>query len=168
MLCLVLICMGLGQYGAGAAQAEEKQIDKNARCPVCGMFVAKFPNWVSQISLSDGRIETFDGVKDLMAFYFSPQQFGAAEGLTVQEVLVKDYYKQDWIDGRQASYVLGSDVFGPMGHELIPFAGKPAAENFLKDHKGREILSFSDITPQQIETLRQGHKMMGHAQNHKQ
>ena len=51
-----------------------------------------------------------------------------------------DYYALEPIDGRTAFYVVGSDVFGPMGKELIPFAQRAQAEEFLKDHKGRAIL----------------------------
>lgn len=153
---------------AEAAQATEPTIDRNVRCPVCGMFVAKFPQWLTQLKLSDGRTETFDGVKDMMAYYHSPQSYGAAAGVAVREVRVKDYYRQEWIDGRQAVYVLGGDVYGPMGHDLIPFGEQSGAENFMKDHKGRRILLFAEITPQLIESLRQGHTMMGHGKNSKQ
>ena len=53
----------------------------------------------------------------------------------------------------------GSDVYGPMGHELIPFSSRAAAENFLKDHHGKQVISFSEITSELIESLRKGHKM---------
>lgn len=165
VLLVMLGVFGPGQWG-GAAQLDKGFVAKDARCPVCGMFVAKFPNWLTQLKLSNGHIETFDGVKDMMTYYFSPQSYGAAAGITVREVMVKEYYSQNWIDGRQAVYVLGSDVYGPMGHELIPFAGRPGAENFMKDHKGREVLLFSEITPQLVEALRKGHTMTGHGASH--
>jgi nitrous oxide reductase accessory protein NosL len=168
ILCSILVVFGLLPRGAGAAQPDETGIDRNARCPVCGMFVAKFPQWLVQLKLSDGRTETFDGVKDMMAYYHSPQSYGAAAGVVVREVRVKDYYRQEWIDGRQAVYVLGGDVYGPMGHDLIAFGERSGAENFMKDHKGRRILLFTEITPQLIESLRQGHTMMGHSKNSKQ
>lgn len=161
LLCLLLCLTG----PIRSAQADEVRIDQDARCPVCGMMVAKYLQWVTQLTLSDGRVEIFDGVKDMMAYVFSPQSYGAAAGVAVGEVRVRDYYSQQWIDGRKASYVAGSDVYGPMGHELIPFAERSHAESFLKDHKGRQILSFPEITLQLIESLRQGHKMMGHGKN---
>jgi len=55
--------------------------------------------------------------------------------------------------------VIGSDVYGPMGHELIPFVTGEAAESFSKDHHGKEVLSFDDITPELIESLQAGQKM---------
>lgn len=131
------------------------------RCPVCGMFVNKYAQWVSRIRLSDGTEHAFDGVKDMMAFYFSPQTFGARAGVTIAAVSVKDYYSLQPLSGRDAFYVLGSDVLGPMGHELIPLASKGAAENFLADHKGEQVLRFAEITPDLIDSLRAGHGMGG-------
>jgi copper chaperone NosL len=46
----------------------------------------------------------------------------------------------------KAFYVLGSDAYGPMGRELIPFEKETEAREFLKDHKGKNILRFRDIT----------------------
>ncbi len=137
----------------------EEQVDQDSRCPVCGMFVAKYQQWLTQLRMSDGSIESFDGVKDLMAYYFSPQQYGAAKTVTVTAVSIRDYYSQGWSDGLVATYVIGSDVYGPMGHELIPFSSREGAENFLKDHHGKQIFSFSEITPEIVESLRKGHKM---------
>ncbi|MGV1098896.1 nitrous oxide reductase accessory protein NosL [Thiovibrio sp. JS02] len=128
------------------------------RCPVCGMFVAKYPDWLGQIHLADGGIRFFDGVKDLLAFYHHPGEYGAGEA-SVKDIWVKDYYTLEWVDGRAAFYVIGSDIYGPMGHEFIPFASRPAAENFRKDHKGTDILSFAQITAELVRSLRTGQKM---------
>ena len=53
----------------------------------------------------------------------------------------------------------GSDVYGHMDHEFIPFSTMEAAESFSKDHHGREILTFDEITPERVEALRAGQKM---------
>lgn len=161
LIFLFLLCTVQGSIAAGPKAGEG--VNKESRCPVCGMFVAKYPQWLTQINMSDGRSEFFDGVKDMLAYYFSPGQYGAAAGAMVEEVFVKDYYSQDWIDGQEAFYVLGSDVYGPMGHELIPFSSQAAAENFLKDHHGKKIFRFAEITPEIIESLRKGHTMKGHS-----
>ncbi|MGQ9653410.1 MAG: nitrous oxide reductase accessory protein NosL, partial [Thermodesulfobacteriota bacterium] len=31
------------------------------KCPVCGMFVAKYPDWTAQVLFKDGRSVFFDG-----------------------------------------------------------------------------------------------------------
>ncbi len=147
--------------GKGITASQEHEVGEKSRCPVCGMFVAKYEQWWAQLTISDGTVITFDGVKDMMAYYFSPEKFGGIKGTSIIKVSVKDYYDQEWLDGEEALYVVGSDVLGPMGHELIPVSSKAAAENFLKDHKGKEILAFQEITSSRIESMRKGHKMKG-------
>jgi copper chaperone NosL len=137
-------------------------ITEQTRCPVCGMLVGKYPLWLTQVRLSDGTTAAFDGVKDMAAYVFAPQAFAAKEGATVTEIAVKDYYSQRWINGKSAWYVLGSDVLGPMGHELIPFADKVEAETFLKDHRGSRLLPHAEISRELVEELRRGHKMKHH------
>ena len=135
-----------------------KEIHPQERCPVCGMFVAKYPDWTAQIRLSNGSVKFFDGVKDMMAFTFKPASFGAS-GQSAKEIWVKDYYTLTWLDGRSAWYVLGSDVYGPMGHEFIPFGSAGAAENFRKDHKGTKVIRFEEITEPLVQSMRHGQKM---------
>jgi copper chaperone NosL len=160
---LFLIFFSLGpQAVAGEIAAPLLPVKSDTRCPVCGMFIDKYPQWLSQARLSDGTVAAFDGVKDLAAYAFSPQAFGAAPGAVVVDIAVRDYYSQAWTDGRKALYVLGSDILGPMGHELIPFSSRPAAENFMRDHHGQEILDFIAISPPLVESLRKGHKMKAH------
>ncbi|MET0049673.1 MAG: nitrous oxide reductase accessory protein NosL, partial [Candidatus Thiodiazotropha sp.] len=60
------------------------------------------------------------------------------------------------IDARQAWYVIGSDVLGPMGHELIPLETQADAEEFLKDHQGVAILRYADVTLELLENLDHG------------
>lgn len=136
----------------------ETEVGAKERCPVCGMFVAKYPAWLSQIRLAGGGVKFFDGVKDMMAYYHAPKAFGGS-GEAVAGMWVRDYYSLEWLEAEKASYVLGSDVHGPMGHEFIPFASRAAAENFLKDHKGTRILRFDEISARLVDSLRSGQKM---------
>ncbi len=155
----VMLLVITAETGNGAGPKAGEHVKNESRCPVCGMFVAKYPQWLTQVNMSDGSVEVFDGVKDMMAYYFAPQQFGAAAGSAVDEIMVKDYYSQKWTDGKKAIFVLGSDVYGPMGHELIPFDSQAGADSFFKDHHGKKIYPFAEITPDVIESLRKGHKM---------
>jgi len=135
-----------------------KEISPQERCPVCGMFVAKHPDWLTQVRLSNGTVKFFDGVKDMMAFTLNPASFGVP-GQAAKELWVKDYYTLAWLDGRSAWYVLGSDVYGPMGLEFIPFGSVAAAENFRKDHKGTRVIRFDEITEPLVQSMRHGQKM---------
>ncbi|MFC1523251.1 nitrous oxide reductase accessory protein NosL [Thermodesulfobacteriota bacterium] len=156
--CLILVVALLSFSSIGVAEPVVK-IKSREKCPVCGMFVAKYDAWITQVHHHDKSVSFFDGVKDMMAYVFNPQHHGAHTSADIGEIWVKDYYTLDWIDGRTAFFVLGSDVYGPMGHELIPFQSREAAGSFLKDHHGKEILPFAEISATIVESLRSGHKM---------
>lgn len=129
----------------------------NAVCPVCGMFVAKFPEWVGSVVYKDGHAHYFDGAKDLFKFLADPKRYVPGHRPEdVAVVAVTDYYAVEPLDARAAFYVIGSDVLGPMGHELVPLSTQAEAADFLKDHKGKAILRFDQITPQVIESLDKG------------
>jgi copper chaperone NosL len=135
-------------------------VSEQTRCSVCGMFVAKYPNWLAQIQYDDlAQTRFFDGPKDMMVFYFNPERYNGPPRDAIKEIFVKDYYTLNWLSARDAHYVIGSDTYGPMGHELIPFETREAAASFSKDHHGKEILTFDEITPDLIESLRVGQKM---------
>ena len=124
------------------------------KCAVCGMFVAPYPNWLGVIVYKDGGRFFFDGPKDLFTYYLAPEKYGSArKGADIAGIYVKDYYSVAAIDGRKAFYVIGSDVRGPMGKELVPFAKKTDADGFLKDHHGRKVLSFDEITRATLNSL---------------
>ncbi len=128
------------------------------KCPVCGMFVYKYPRWVAQIVYTKHNMEhrlSFDGVKDLMKFYFDPMAWGKYDKIDINKIkiIVTDYYTQDPIDGFKAYYVLHSDIYGPMGNELIPFESLEDAKDFKIDHNGKSIIKFDKITKQAVYEL---------------
>jgi nitrous oxide reductase accessory protein NosL len=118
------------------------------------MFVSKYPDWVAQMVFRDGTRLYFDGVKDLMKFYLNPSPYQSTRSRPqIAAVFVTDYYSLEPIEGTRALYVIGSDVFGPMGRELIPFAKESEAREFLVDHKGKKLVRFQEITPEILKTL---------------
>jgi len=119
------------------------------RCAVCGMFVAEYPNWVAAIEVEHGRHLFFDGPKDMFRFLLEPEKYARGEDLDrddVERIWVTDYYTTRMIDAKTAFFVVGSDVTGPMGPELVPMATREAAESFKADHGGDRILAFADVT----------------------
>ena len=120
------------------------EVPKEVKCPVCGMFVAKYPKWAARIEV-DSKNYYFDGVKDMMKFYIFDIDFPFNRN-KITLIKVTDFYTLKAIDAQQGFYVIGSDVYGPMGNELIPFISK-AAENFMRDHRGEKIILFNEITP---------------------
>ncbi len=159
-LLLYVLCLILFSLVHNVSAQPVDKIDPKERCKVCGMFVIKYHSWLTQIETTDLTI-MFDGPKDMFAYYFEPNQF---EGKPVQKtdsIYLKDYYTLEWINAREAYFVFGSDVYGPMGHELIPFNSLEAANNFKKDHKGKKILTFDQVNIEIINSLRSGQTMKG-------
>lgn len=126
-------------------------VEKDEKCPVCGMFVYKYPRFATRLSYEENGkpiSHAFDGVKDLLKFYHNPSKWGGyvKHKDEVYTIWVSDYYTQEAIDGKKAFYVIGSDIYGPMGKEFIPFRTLKSAQTFLKDHKGSQIVEFSKIS----------------------
>lgn len=126
----------------------------NDKCPVCGMFVARYPEWVAGARFSDGTYAVFDGAKDLFKFLLGRERDGRGHtAADVKSSFVTDYYGVKQVEARTAWFVQGSDVLGPMGHELVPFADERGAREFLADHRGRRLLRFTDVTPAVLKEL---------------
>ena len=119
------------------------------------MFVAKYPDFLSAVRFGDGSHAWFDGPKDLFRFLLDMKRYAPARRpQDAAAVFVKDYYSLTFIDGRKAFYVTGSDVYGPMGKELVPFGLEKDARRFLTDHKGKSLHRFGEVTTAVLEGLR--------------
>jgi len=137
-----------------AGEVEPVKPGPKDKCPVCGMFVAKYPDFLAEIIYTDGTIVFFDGVKDLMKYYLNLKKYQPQKTPDdVESIYVNDYYRLEFIDARSAFYVAGSDVYGPMGKELIPFEKKTEAEQFIKDHRANAILTFREIDLALVKSL---------------
>ncbi len=126
-------------------------------CPVCGMFVAKYPEWVATVRYKDGHAHHFDGAKDLFKYLLDlPKWAPGHQAENIDSIGVTEYYGLALIDAHEAFYVIGSDVLGPMGHELIPLETKEDAEEFLLDHKGLSIIRFNQVAGEMLIKLDNG------------
>jgi len=137
-----------GQSESLTAVKGQMEVPKKVKCPVCGMFVAKYPKWAALIDV-EGKKHYFDGVKDMMKFYIFDVDF-PYDRSKITQIEVTDFYTLQSIDAKQAFYVVGSDIYGPMGNELIPFLTKEAAQNFMTDHRGEKIIRFDEISPKLV------------------
>jgi nitrous oxide reductase accessory protein NosL len=155
LILLALCLLGLLLSSPlGAADYKMSKPTAKEKCPVCGMFVAKYPDWLAAVRFRNGSHVYFDGAKDMFKYLHDMKKYDPArKPADIETIAVMDYYGLAWIDARKAWYVLGSDVYGPMGRELIPLEKEADAQEFMKDHKGERIIRFSEATPEVIKTL---------------
>jgi nitrous oxide reductase accessory protein NosL len=116
------------------------------KCPVCGMFVAKYQKWVAEIVFKDGSYEVFDGCKDMFKYYFNMEKYTKQKSRDdIAEIYVTEYYTLKIHKASEVFFVVGSDVLGPMGHELIPIKGEDEVKIFQLGHGGDKVFRFDEI-----------------------
>lgn len=160
---LALLC-----FGATGARAETQAneaypvqtIAPDQGCAACGMYPAQYPQWQTQVIFKDKSMVAFDGGKCMFRFLLDMARFDAHHtAADVAMVWVKDFNDGTWVDGTKACYVVGSNVLGPMGKELIPFATEEAARKF-QQRNGGALDPYAKITMESIKPLMGG--MMHH------
>lgn len=135
--------------GAPAYAADDypaQQISAQQRCPVCGMYPARYPVWAVQVVFRDRSMTALESPAELFRFLQDVKKYDAKHTVSdIARIYVTDYAQRAWIDAKQASYVQDSKAKGPMGGDLPAFASKSAAEEFVKQ-SGGNILSFDALT----------------------
>jgi len=132
-----------------------RPVPAQARCPVCGMFPARYPRWAAQLIFEDGAAHFFDSPVDLFIFLddtarYDPERADDA----VAAHYVTDFDTGHWIAAGEAYFVIGSAVRGPMrGPDLPAFATHDQASAFAAT-QGGEVATYADITPARVAKLR--------------
>lgn len=144
---LIILMLIIMSASAPAAENNFSKPGATDKCPVCGMFVAKYPDFSAQVVFRDKAHAFFDGPKDLFKYYLNIAGYDSQKkSADIVSVLVTDYYQRTSIDARTAVFVVGSDIYGPMGRELIPFRQEAEAKEFMNDHEGKALVRFKDVT----------------------
>ena len=162
LLAVALGCAAKSEKQASAAGEgqtavmQPQVIPDNVTCGKCGMYPARYPRWQSQIIFKDGAMTPFDGCKCMFNFMFDMARYDKAHSMNdVSVAWVKDFNSGAWINAVDAHYVVGSNMMGPMGKELIPFADPSAAMKFHQE-QGGSVMQYADINPDVLKTLAMG------------
>lgn len=161
-LLAALIATTLLTLGTGsglAADLSPKEVLRNTRCPVCGMYPALSPQWMAQIVFNDQSASSFDSPVDLFRFLNNMIVFDKThKPADVGAIWVADYGTRAWTDARKAFYVSGSQARGPMNEPNLPaFASRTAADAHAKAQGGR-VITYPDITRELIKSLGNAHQ----------
>lgn len=108
------------------------------RCKHCGMRIDPASAWRSDLVAADGAVTSYCAPRCALSAWRSGK--ASAASLRVQE-----YYERAWRDGSELQFVLGSDVLGPMGPDLVPV--DPArVTKFIQDHEADRAVRLDEIT----------------------
>lgn len=135
------------QDGSGDAVAP-REIEPGTSCALDGMLLADYPGPKAQIHYADrGDPDWFCDTVEMFHVYLSPEQVRAVRAIYVQDMGKAAWDKPlgQWIDARQAYFVVGSKKHGSMGPTLASFAQQVDAEKFAAEHGGK-VYPFSGIT----------------------
>ena len=121
----------------------------------CQMDLLEHPGPKAQVHLA-GLPDPlfFSQVRDAIAYQRMPEQSHAIAAIYVSDMGAAPSWEapgaDNWIAAETAVYVVGATVAGGMGApELIPFADRTAAEDFVA-RNGGEILSLLSVPDETV------------------
>ncbi|WP_435260177.1 nitrous oxide reductase accessory protein NosL (plasmid) [Thioclava sp. FR2] len=121
----------------------------------CQMDLLEHPGPKAQVHLA-GLPDPlfFSQVRDAIAYQRMPEQSHAIAAIYVSDMGAAPSWEapgaDNWISAETAVYVVGATVAGGMGApELIPFADRAAAEDFVA-RNGGEILSLLSVPDETV------------------
>lgn len=131
-----------------------RPVPADARCPVCGMYPARSPEWAAQVIFDNGDTQFFD--LPLTLFTYLQDMGRYTRGRQASEVAasyVTDTSSGAWIRAKDAVYVNGSSALGPMRAGNLPaFSSVALAQRFVSA-RGGMLLEVGQISPQLLQNL---------------
>jgi len=120
--------------------------EERPHCPVCGMFADTDLKWQAEIQFKDGTNVLFESPKHAFEYYLKLPQYtkNSRKKNDIKAFLVHDYLSGKRVEARDSHFLVGSQIMGPMGPDILPVPHKKIPE-FQKKYGG-EHLHFSDIT----------------------
>lgn len=132
---------------------------KDDRCPVCGMFVYKYPKWAAGFVFQSGARFFHCCPKCLVHNLHNVPKYQPGETRdSIRQIWVTEYYTTKPTDARDVFFVVGTNLVGPMGLDLIPVRGKIAAETLKKDYQGEFVVTLDEVTVEMLDKVRKGHR----------
>lgn len=123
-----------------------RPVPADVRCPVCGMYPARSPDWAAQVIFANGDAQFFDSPLSLFMYLGDVARY--SPGRSADEIVahyVTDVPSRSWVDARSAFYVNGSTAKGPMRAGNLPaFASQDAARQFAVQ-RGGKVLAYADV-----------------------
>lgn len=125
------------------------------RCPITGRQLPPESRWTAAVTLRDGRSYYILSPRSLVRAYLHPRDaFRVADVKELTRLIVTDYATGKPLDARQAHFVLGTKIRGPLGPDLVPAADADAAARLQREHPGSRVARLQELTPDLVRNLR--------------
>jgi copper chaperone NosL len=116
----------------------------------CGMNVLEHAGPKGQILLASRQEPVwFSSARDALSFTMLPEEPKDIRAIYVSDMAKAASWDEpgatNWVEAKQASFVIGSRRKGGMGAaEAVPFSDRAAAERFAKENGGR-VVAFAEV-----------------------
>jgi len=122
------------------ASGQQGQTQQGAatRCKHCGMKIDPTSAWRAELVAADGSVLAFDTPRCALTQW----RTGKSQAVTLR---VQEYYERKWRNADELRFVLGGDVVGPMGPDLVP-VDPSRATKFIQDHGADRALRLDEVT----------------------
>lgn len=149
---LLIVMTALVACSKPVAPVAPQEITAGTSCSLDGMTLADFPGPKAQIHYAMGEPDYFCDTVEMFSIYLKPEQKKRVTGIFTQDMGKSDWEspKANWIDAKQAFYVLGSKRMGSMGPTLAVFSIEQDANKFVKEFGGK-VLAFNQVTLEMVD-----------------
>ena len=131
-----------------------RPVPADVRCPVCGMYPSRSPDWAAQVIFANGDAQFFDSPLSLFMYLGDVARY--SPGRSAGEIVahyVTDVPSRRWVDARSAFYVTGSTAKGPMRAGNLPaFASQEKAREFAAQ-RGGKVLAYAGVDAELVAQL---------------
>ena len=103
-------------------------------------------SWRADLVMSDGTMVHFDTPRCALTAWRTGR-------VSATSIRVQEYYGRQWCDGSDVRFIVGSDVLGPMGADLVP-VDRAHADKFAEDHQAARPLALDAITSDLLAELK--------------
>lgn len=134
------------------------KLDLGASCPICNMGLESSTLGPAAVIFKDGKVVGFHSAGHMFAYILAPVKHSISTE-NIKNTYVTDDGTKKFVDAKQAFFVVGSDVMGSMGPDLVAFAKKEDAEKFSSEHKGKRVASYAEVTLADVKSEKKMLKM---------
>lgn len=134
MLRRDLLLLAAATLVATACKSQPSEL----RCKHCGMKIDPASAWRADLVTADGMITSFDTPRCA----FTSWRSGKSQAVSLK---VQDYYDRRWRNAEELRFMIGGDVVGPMGPDLVP-VDPSRSTKFIQDHSADRALRLDEIT----------------------